>query len=872
MRRATHIRTKLGLALAVPLVAVIVMAGFEVSAAVRAVDGARSVSALTAVANRSSALISSLQTERSLAVLDLAGFKAPTDAGSIDEVRASADAAATELRAVLTVRSESVGPASAAALDALQGLDAVRADVDAAATVADPDRADEVFDAYATVIDALMRANASVEQGVEDGVVRTGVGIVAATTEQIEVRARMAWTAAVAAAAGDAEDPTVGRVVASLQDRSRMLAVEIRTSAAGAFPGIADGPGPDALDDAVDAFLNGRATSTDALLTGMTLEGSTGYRGIQDEVASTVADRAARLEREAMTRQWVFGGIGLALFLLAPLVTWLAIRSITRPLASLRHQAEDMARTRLPAAVRQILDTPFGDDVVIPRLEPIDVGSRDEVADVAAALDAVQTSALDLAVEQAVLRRNISDSYINLGRRNQNLLGRQLDFITELERNESDPDTLEGLFRLDHLATRMRRNAESLLVLAGVEAPRQWAAPVKVSDVVRAALGEVEDYQRVVIRHLEPAALTGAVAADIAHITAELVENALSFSPPDQQVEVKGRLTLEGYTIAISDNGLGMPPTDRERANRRLAGTESFTVAPSRYLGHYVAGHLASRLGIVVELQDSPAGGITARMDVPMGLIANEETDPRLNKARPAPREPDVVTTSVEPTAPEDVVADTPVPDEAHEPVPPASFTANGLARRGDRATATAAADAVDAVPADAVAQDTVAVDAVPADAVGVDAVGVDAPMVLEPDVEPQTVVAGSEPVAPAAPVAAVGFGGLAMTGPTGPSLFTVAARNARLGNAPTKPDDTTSTGLVRRVPGAQRPDVPIGGSRAVEEPSATSEHAATPTSAEDVYSFLSTFQSGVERGRVEGHTLEAEPFDMDVTTMEEGR
>lgn len=856
MRRVTHIRTKLGLALAVPLVAVIVMAGFEVSAAVTAVDGARSVSALSAVANRSSALISSLQTERSLAVLDLAGINAPSDAGSIEDARASADAAETELRAVLTARGDSLGPAAAAALDALQGLDAVRADVDAAAPAADVDRADEAFDAYATVIDALMRSNASVEQGVEDGAVRAGVGIVAATTEQIELRARMAWTSAVAVAAGDAEDPTVGSVVAGLQDRSQTLAEEIRTSASGAYAGAADGLRPDAFDDEVGAFLNGRATSSDALLVGMTDEGSRSFRDVRDEVASTVADRADGLEGQALTRQWVFGGIGLALILLAPLLTCLAIRSITRPLASLRHQAEDMARTRLPAAVRQILDTPFGDDVVIPRLEPIDVGSRDEVAEVAAALDAVQTSALDLAVEQAVLRRNISDSYINLGRRNQNLLGRQLDFITELERNESDPDTLEGLFRLDHLATRMRRNAESLLVLAGVEAPRQWAAPVKVSDVVRAALGEVEDYQRVVIRHLEPAALTGAVASDIAHITAELVENALSFSPPDQQVEVKGRLTLKGYTIAISDNGFGMPPAERERANRRLAGTESFTVAPSRYLGHYVAGHLASRLGIVVELQDRPAGGITARMDVPMGLVANEETDPQLNKARPAHRESEVVTTSVETTEPEPVVADAPAPEQALDPVPAASFTAHGLARRGDRVTGAADAARADAIAADA----PTALDHPMA------------PTTLVPDVEPQAAAVESEPVAPVAPVAAVGFGGLAMTGPTGPSLFTVAARNARLGNASAKPDDTTTTGLVRRVPGAQRPDVAIGGPRAVEEPWATNESEPTPSSAEDVYSFLSSFQSGVERGRVEGHALEAEPFDMDVTTMEEGR
>ena len=368
-----------------------------------------------------------------------------------------------------------------------------------------------------------------------------------------------------------------------------------------------------------------------------------------------------------LARQRLFMGIAVGGLVLALLVTWLASRSITRPLRSLKRQAEDMADTRLPAAVRQILDTPAGEDVVIPEVAPITVKTKDEVSQVAAALSKVQSSAVDLAVEQAVLRRNISDSYINLGRRNQNLLSRQLDFITDLERNEADPDTLEGLFRLDHLATRMRRNAESLLVLAGIEPPRQWSAPVKMADVVRAALGEVEDYQRVVVRNLEPAAVTGAVAADVAHVLAELIENGLSFSPPEQSVEVKGRLTTAGYTLAITDNGLGMAPDDVERANRRLAGKESFTVAPSRYLGHYVAGHLASRLGVVVELQDSPAGGVTARIDVPMGLLADDELDRTLAKAP-----------SAEPVA-EPVVAGPVAAAVSTE------TTASGLPRRGDR-------------------------------------------------------------------------------------------------------------------------------------------------------------------------------------------
>jgi len=577
-----------------------------------------------------------------------------------------------------------------------------------------------------------------------------------------------------------------------------------------------------------------------------------------------------------------------------------------------------MAGTGLPAAVRAILETPPGEDVVIPEIDPISVKSRDEVADVAGALSAVQTSALDLAVEQAVLRRNISDSYVNLGRRNQNLLSRQLDFITDLERNESDPDTLEGLFKLDHLATRMRRNAESLLVLAGIEPPRQWSAPVKVADVVRAALGEVEDYQRVVVRHLEPAAITGSVASDIAHVAAELLENALSFSPPEQSVEVKGRLTISGYTLAITDNGLGMSREDLDRANRRLAGQESFTVAPSRYLGHYVAGHLASRMRVTVELQDSPAGGVTARIDIPMDLLANDETDPFVVARSPeasAGAVPVPVVDAAEPTGPVMPAAS------------PTAFTDSGLPRRGSRVET----EVGTAVGADASSNGSVTprgADEAPSEDVAVPPSTTPAPTLswgaaagdlptgtsagrdpwsapgvsswadrsLSDDEEPSHVGSdldhldegpAAEPVpqgasaveeapapahlanglprtgdrsaaghggadggpAPADP--ARGFGGLAVTRPVGTSMFTVAAEQARLrGNGGAEGDPaTTATGLTRRIPGAQRPDVPLGGSR--PEPAPVSEERTTP---EDVYAFLSSFQSGVNRGRADAH------------------
>ena len=399
--------------------------------------------------------------------------------------------------------------------------------------------------------------------------------------------------------------------------------------------------------------------------------------------------------------------------------------SITRPLRSLTRQAKDMADRRLPDAVTEILETPLGDDVVVPSVTPVRVNTRDEVADVAEALNTVQDSALDLAVEQAVLRRNIADSFVNLGRRNQNLLGRQLDFITELESQEADPDTLSSLFRLDHLATRMRRNAESLLVLAGIEPPRQWAAPVRLADVIRAALGEVEDYQRVTVRGLSPATVLGSVAADLAHLLAELVENALVFSPPDRIVEIRGVLRPGdgpghpgGYSIAVVDAGLGMSGEDIASANRRLAGAESFTVAPSKYLGHYVAGNLAARHGIGVHLHSSPGSGVTATVDLPPHLLTPDDggqtgAGPAQHFRRPAaplsgggrPLAAGPPVSSLPAAAPPTAVPYAgAAPGGPVGPLAPVDRTSSGLVRRDprDRGGLPGAADRAPAAPSDA--------------------------------------------------------------------------------------------------------------------------------------------------------------------------
>jgi signal transduction histidine kinase len=853
--RRTHIRSKLAMALAVPLIALVVVAGYEVVNAKSQVDDAREQAELVDGSLGPGSLVVHLQNERNRAAINLIGLGAAAELAVKDNphARSFTDPAAEAFRRETSSRGAVVRDAFEPAWEAFADLEALRADVDAYDGPMDSTNiefADDVFRRYTVVIEAFFDGSSHVALNVDDAALRNGAEIVDATTRMSEMRARIVRDIVQATITARIDDPLVRQGVAALYDRGQGFDDTIRTNASGPYAGVADKTfaeaGVQSFNHQIEAYLAGDGVEIDPLLTAVAADPTIGYTGLRTKTAERLADETRDMQDEAAARQTLFLGIAGGGLVVALLVTWIASRSITRPLRSLKEQAEEMAGTRLPSAVRQILDTPPGDDVVIPEVEPIKVKTKDEVSHVAAALSHVQSSAVDLAVEQAVLRRNISDSYINLGRRNQNLLSRQLDFITDLERNETDPDTLEGLFRLDHLATRMRRNAESLLVLAGIEPPRQWSAPVKLADVVRAALGEVEDYQRVVVRNLEPASVTGAVAADVAHVLAELIENGLSFSPPEESVEVKGRLTTSGYTLAVTDNGLGMAPDDVERANRRLAGQESFTVAPSRYLGHYVAGHLASRLGIVVELQDSPAGGITARIDVPMGLLADEELDRTLAKA-PQP-EPEAAPLPAGPVA-------APVSTET---------TPSGLPRRGERGPSSDAEPMAEPV----VVRAEVAAPAPPTDPPAAPAP--DAPTPSEP--EPVRATASPSPVAPAgpAPLPTTGFGGLvAAVAPVGPSMFSVAARQARENakSATADAGDEPGTGfggvqpanggLARRVPGAQRPDAAFA-SRALE-PEAEPAARTTP---EDVYSFLSNFQSGVARGRA----------DADAPSEEDGR
>ena len=238
--------------------------------------------------------------------------------------------------------------------------------------------------------------------------------------------------------------------------------------------------------------------------------------------------------------------------------------------------------------------------------------------------------------EQAGLRQSISDLLHNLARRSQGLVDRQLELIDELERNEVDPDRLQELFRMDHLATRMRRNVENLIVLSGVDQRRRWSESVPLRDVVEAAVAEVEEYSRVQVAGIDDLTLAGHAASDVAHLVAELVENATSFSSPTTKVEVSGGPAGTGYVLEIEDHGIGMSDAELAEANRRLAEPLAADVAVSRMMGFHVVGRLAARHGIRVQLRHCWFGGVTALVLLPAVLLGSAGEHPGMAAPVPA--------------------------------------------------------------------------------------------------------------------------------------------------------------------------------------------------------------------------------------------
>jgi signal transduction histidine kinase len=341
---------------------------------------------------------------------------------------------------------------------------------------------------------------------------------------------------------------------------------------------------------------------------------------VQKSLSEEVATRSADVASADRQLAAINIGIVVVLLVLVLAITALMAGSLVRPLRRLRSDALRIAGHTLPDLVRQLRENDIDPDKI--RVPPIEINSKDEIGEVARAFDEVHREAVRLAGEESRLRSNVNAMFVNLSRRSQTLVERQITLIDSLEQGEQDEQRLSNLFKLDHLATRMRRNSENLLVLAGQEPPRRWSQPVQLVDVARASLSEVENYERVVLEVPEGVSIAGQAVNDVIHLLAELIENALSFSPRETRVPVSGsRIDGGGIMLSISDSGIGMTAEELAQANERLSEAPTVDVSVSRRMGLFVVARLAHRHGIRVQLRPHGSGGLTAMVLIPESLL-----------------------------------------------------------------------------------------------------------------------------------------------------------------------------------------------------------------------------------------------------------
>ncbi|MFD7437081.1 nitrate- and nitrite sensing domain-containing protein [Streptomyces sp. NPDC059861] len=359
---------------------------------------------------------------------------------------------------------------------------------------------------------------------------------------------------------------------------------------------------------------------------------------LDDEAGDRYQDRIRPIATGIIVKAVVAGFLGLIAVLLSLGVSIRIGRGLIRDLRQLRLEAHEASGVRLPSVMRRLS---VGEQVDVETEVPRLVFDRNEIGEVGQALNTLQRAAVEAAVKQAALRAGVSEVFVNLARRSQVLLHKQLTLLDAMERRTEDTEELADLFRLDHLTTRMRRHAEGLVILSGAAPSRQWRKPIQLMDIVRAAVAEVEDYERIEVRRLPRIAVTGPAVADLTHLVAELLENATVFSPPHTAVQVLGERVANGFTLEIHDRGLGMAAEALLDANLRLAETPEFELSDTDRLGLFVVSRLAQRQNVRVSLQPSPYGGTTAVVFIPDSLLTDEVPDTnglgfRLDRPRPS--------------------------------------------------------------------------------------------------------------------------------------------------------------------------------------------------------------------------------------------
>ncbi len=346
-------------------------------------------------------------------------------------------------------------------------------------------------------------------------------------------------------------------------------------------------------------------------------------RTVEERLSADVIAASTAVKQGADRRAWLYSLLLAAALVLAVALALITARSLIRPLRRLETAAEETATQRLPGVVQRLQD---GEqvDLAAESAPPIEVRSRDEIGHLAEAFNSVHRVAVRVAGREAALRRSVGDMFLNLARRSQSLIERQLEVIDELEGSDSEAEVRAGLGELDHLATRMRRNAENLIILSGSEPTRRWRGPIDLTEVVEASVGEVKEHTRVELLPLDQVQLAGHAAADVMHLLSELIENAVTFSAPGTKALVAGQPLPAGYLLEIEDQGLGMTDEQLVKVNERLARPPDVDFALAKMLGFFVVTQLASKHGIKVQLRHSWYGGITALVLLPRQLLANQ--------------------------------------------------------------------------------------------------------------------------------------------------------------------------------------------------------------------------------------------------------
>ncbi|MFC5137741.1 nitrate- and nitrite sensing domain-containing protein [Actinomycetospora rhizophila] len=637
---------KLTAVLLVPTIFVLTLGVLRIVEQTQEAASYDSVQQAVALEDSTSRVLGDLADERSAAAVYVAANRAGGSGPVEQRIDATRDATSELRRSAGAADSldQQTVTAFDQADDEIDQLDRLRDDVidgrvDAAGAIA----------RYTETIDTLEVFDRSLSREAADPSV---AGLSSGLYSLSVVREEDAYVQAVVAAgiaAGRIDAPSIDQARNATLRRS--IAVDDFRSAVGTDnAGLADavvGPDVDNRDLLAQVVLGRGAAGLPLQVAGPDWERASA--AVEDRDAATSEQLRGQLQEQAGSLQAAArngAGVASVILLLALMagaaVVFFVTRSLLRPLRLLRRTALDVAERRLPQAVKSLREGETPDTTIVPT----PINTREEIGQVARAFDQVHEQAVRLAAEQAGLRSAFNSIFVNLSRRSQALVERQLRLIEQLENSEEDPEALSNLFQLDHLATRMRRNSENLLVLSGTDLSRRGSRPVPLVDVLRAAASEVEQYQRIDLAPPPQAQLLGRTASDVVHLVAELLENATTFSAPDTRVRVQATQNGDGSVLVeILDSGVGMSEDDLHEANVRLDSPPTVDVSASRRMGLFVVGRLATRHGITVELRNRDDGGVAATALVPASavLAGTSEGRPALG-AGSAPRRPEAPT------------------------------------------------------------------------------------------------------------------------------------------------------------------------------------------------------------------------------------